>query len=668
MSDNEKQKQITQNSNKKKQDIRSRFKPVQDDDFNSGGFGPGGGGQQNDGFKRIIRLVLFGMLFLVIFIMLQKVFKSDLEPEITYNEFIRLLDKNMIAECVIEKSGEGSSVLTGELKRYEKIELTDKTVKNQLRFMVRLPEFNTSIADELVKKGVRFEVKPASDGWVNLLIMLGPWILLGFIYYFVIRRVSNQNGPAKNIFNFGRSRAKMITEFDIKTTFKDVAGVNEAKEELGEVVEFLKEPEKFQRLGGKVPKGVLLLGPPGTGKTLLAKAVAGEAGVPYFSMSGADFVEMFVGVGASRVRDLFEQAKRNSPCIIFIDEIDAVGRQRGAGLGGGHDEREQTLNQLLVEMDGFSTNDNVILIAATNRPDVLDSAILRPGRFDRQVVVDKPDIIGREEILKIHTKKVPLDDNVDLSTIAKSTPGFVGADLANLVNEASILASRSARKSVTREDFEEARDKVLMGPERKSVFITPKQKEITAYHESGHVLVARYTDGSDPVHKVTIIPRGRSLGVTSYLPLEDRYTYDKKYLIAMITYAMGGRAAEEIIFNEISSGAGNDIERATDLARKMVCEWGMSENLGPINYGHAGHEVFLGREMSQGRDYSEETAMKIDNEIRQIVNQCMANAKKILIENIDTLHRLSKALVEREVLDADEIEKLIKGETLTPVS
>jgi len=666
MPDNKKQKQATSSNNKNKQDLRNRFKPVQDDGFNSGGFGSGGG-PQNDGFKRITRVLLFSLLFLVIFIMLQKVFKSDVEPEITYNEFIRLLNNDKIAECEIEKSSEGSSVLYGELKRYEKIELTDKSVKNQLRFMVRLPEFNSEIANQLVEKNIRFEVKPASDGWINLLIMLGPWILLGFVYYFVIRRVSNQNGSAKNIFNFGRSRAKMITEFDIKTTFKDVAGVNEAKEELGEVVDFLKEPDKFERLGGKVPKGVLLLGPPGTGKTLLAKAVAGEAGVPYFSMSGADFVEMFVGVGASRVRDLFEQAKRNSPCIIFIDEIDAVGRQRGAGLGGGHDEREQTLNQLLVEMDGFSTNDNVILIAATNRPDVLDSALLRPGRFDRQVVVDKPDIIGREEILKIHTKKVPLDSAVDLSTLAKSTPGFVGADLANLVNEASILASRAIRNSVTMDDFEEARDKVLMGPERKSVYITPKQKEITAYHESGHVLVAKYTDGSDPVHKVTIIPRGRSLGVTSYLPFEDRYTYDKKYLTAMITYAMGGRAAEELVFNEISSGAANDIERATDLARKMVCEWGMSENLGPVNYGHAGHEVFLGREMSQGKGYSEETATQIDNEIRKIVSECMTNAKNILDENLDTLHRLAKALVEHEVLDSEEIEKVIQGETLTPV-
>jgi len=545
--------------------------------------------------------------------------------------------------------------------------LADKTVKKRDQFMVRLPEFNNTMADDLVEKGVRCEVEESGDGLFNLLIVFGPWLLLGVVYFFFMRRMTNQNGAARNIFNFGRSRAKMITEFDTKVTFQDVAGVEEAKEELTEIVDFLKAPEKFERLGSKTPKGVLLLGPPGTGKTLLAKAVSGEAGVPFFSMSGADFVEMFVGVGASRVRDLFEQAKRNSPCIIFIDEIDAVGRQRGAGLGGGHDEREQTLNQLLVEMDGFGTHENIILIAATNRPDVLDSALLRPGRFDRQVVVDKPDIRGREAILQIHTKKVPIAQNVDLQVLAKSTPGFVGADLANLVNEASILASRGNREEVTAEDFENARDKVLMGPERRSVFISEQQKEITSYHESGHVLVAKFTDGSDPVHKVTIIPRGRALGVTSYLPLEDKYTYNKQYLIAMITYALGGRAAEELIFKEISTGAGNDIERATDLARKMVCEWGMSDKLGPINYGHSGHEVFLGRDMGRGRDFSEDTARQIDNEIRQIVTECMNNAKQILIDNMDTLHRLAKALIEREVLNAEEIEKLIAGETLTSV-
>jgi len=433
------------------------------------------------------------------------------------------------------------------------------------------------------------------------------------------------------------------------------------------VVDFLKAPEKYQALGGKVPKGVLLLGPPGTGKTLLAKAVAGEARVPFFSMSGADFVEMFVGVGASRVRDLFEQARANAPCIVFIDEIDAVGRQRGAGLGGGHDEREQTLNQLLVEMDGFNTTDNIILLAATNRPDVLDSALLRPGRFDRQIVVDKPDINGREKILKIHTRKIPLAKDVDLKAIAKGTPGFAGADLANLCNEAALLAARANRTEVTKADLEEARDKVLMGPERKSILISEKDKEVTAYHESGHVLVAKFTKGADPVHKVTIIPRGRALGLTSYLPLEDKYTYTREYLIAMITYALGGRAAEEIIYHEISTGAGNDIERATELARKMVCEWGMSEKLGPLNYGSKHQEVFLGRDFGRLRDYSEETAVAIDSEVRHIVMTCMQEAKRILTENIDILHRLAKTLIERETLDNAEIDKVIAGETLAPV-
>lgn len=655
------------NNTNRKQDSRNRFKPVRDEEPPFGGFGGMGGGSQNDGFRRALRVLLYSMLMLVVFVMLQKFFKPENESNITYNEYKRLLTSDLIQDVQVEKSPDNSAILHGVLKKDESIEFVDKTVKKRDRFIVQLPEFTNQMADELVAKGVRCEVDQSADGWTNLLIMLGPWVLLGLIYYFVIRRMSTQNGAAKGIFNFGRSRAKMITEFDTKTTFKDVAGVDEAIEELREIVEFLKEPEKFQVMGSKTPKGVLLLGPPGTGKTLLARAIAGEAGVPFFSMSGADFVEMFVGVGASRVRDLFEQAKRHAPCIVFIDEIDAVGRQRGAGLGGGHDEREQTLNQLLVEMDGFTINDNIILIAATNRPDVLDAALLRPGRFDRQVVVDKPDIRGREAILKIHTRKVPLAEDVDLKIIAKSTPGFAGADLANLVNEASIFAVRRASKVVTKDDFEEARDKVLMGPERKSVFISQQQKEITSYHESGHVLVAKFTEGSDPVHKVTIIPRGRALGVTSYLPLEDKYTYNRQYLIATITYALGGRAAEELIFNEISTGAGNDIERATEIARKMICQWGMSEKLGPINYGHSGHEVFLGRDVNRIREYSDQTALEIDNEVRRIISECMDNAKRILIENMDTLNRLAKALIEREILNAEEIERLIAGEALAPV-
>ncbi|KER10780.1 MAG: cell division protein FtsH [[Candidatus Thermochlorobacteriaceae] bacterium GBChlB] len=650
----------------KKQDIRNRFKPVREDDQPFGGFG--GDSDPDDSSRRFLRVVLYGAMLFGLFVLLHRFFTSteQLEPEISYNEYRRLLDSNLLKDALVE-TGE-PTVLRGILSKYETLALADgKGERKTDRFIVKLPAFDRATADDLVAKNVRLKIEQSSGGILQLLVVFGPWILLGLIYMVIIRRVSAQTSMSRNVFNFGRSRAKMITEFDTKTGFNDVAGCEEAKEELKEVVEFLKEPDKFQRLGGKIPKGVLLTGSPGTGKTLLAKAVAGEAGVPFFSMSGADFVEMFVGVGASRVRDLFEQAKRNSPCIVFIDEIDAVGRSRGAGLGGGHDEREQTLNQLLVEMDGFGTTDNVILIAATNRPDVLDSALLRPGRFDRQIVVDKPDVRGREAILKIHTRKVPLAKNVDLTTVAKGTPGFAGADLANLVNEAALFAARANRTEVQMNDLENARDKVLMGPERKSVLISAKDKEVTSYHECGHVLVAKFTEGSDPVHKVTIIPRGRALGLTSYLPLEDKYTYTRKYILATITYALGGRAAEELIFNEISTGAGNDIERATELARKMVCEWGMSERLGPLNYGSKHQEVFLGRDFGRTRDYSEETAQTIDSEVRHIVSECMANARRILSEQIDVLHRLAKTLIERESLDAADIDRVIAGEALPAV-
>ena len=532
-------------------------------------------------------------------------------------------------------------------------------------------ESNDSVTMLLVQAGVpldavNVEVRaaPAWGGLLNVFTFLLPVLLMIGFFVFFMRQAQGSNNQA---LSFGKSRARMFSGDKPTVTFADVAGQEEAKQDLTEVVEFLKFPDKFAALGARIPRGVLMVGPPGTGKTLLSRAVAGEAGVPFFSISGSEFVEMFVGVGASRVRDLFEQARANAPCIVFIDEIDAVGRQRGAGLGGGHDEREQTLNQLLVEMDGFNTSENIILLAATNRPDVLDSALLRPGRFDRQVVVDKPDVVGREKILKIHLRKIPVAQDVDLKTIAKGTPGFAGADLANLCNEAALLAARANRTEVTKADLEEARDKVIMGPERKSVLISPKDKEVTAYHESGHVLVAKFTKGSDPVHKVTIIPRGRALGLTSYLPLEDKYTYTREYLIAMITYALGGRAAEEIIYHEISTGAGNDIERATELARKMVCEWGMSEKLGPLNYGSKHQEVFLGRDFGRMRDYSEETAVAIDSEVRHIVITCMQEAKRILTENIDILHRLAKTLVERETLDNMEIDKVIAGETLEPV-
>src|SRR2546423_4898783 len=463
--------------------------------------------------------------------------------------------------------------------------------------------------------------------------------------------------------SFGKSRARLLSMQQKKVTFKDVAGVDEAKEELKEIIEFLREPQKFQKLGGRIPKGVLLVGSPGTGKTLLARAVAGEANVPFFSISGSDFVEMFVGVGASRVRDLFEQGKKNAPCIIFIDEIDAVGRHRGAGLGGGHDEREQTLNQLLVEMDGFESNEGVILMAATNRPDVLDPALLRPGRFDRRVVVSRPDVRGREEILRVHTRKIPLADDVDLSVLARGTPGFSGADLANMVNEAALSAARQNRKAVLQYDFEVAKDKVLMGVERKSLILSEEEKKVTAYHEAGHALVASKLPNSDPLHKVTIIPRGMALGVTMQLPIDDKHNYTRDYLETEIAIMMGGRIAEELFLNQMSTGAGNDIERATELARKMVCEFGMS-SLGPLTFGKKEEQIFLGREINQHRDYSEATAIKIDDEVKRMIHEGYETAKGVLAGNHDTLVRIALALLEREVLDANEIKLLIAGKEL----
>jgi cell division protease FtsH len=451
-----------------------------------------------------------------------------------------------------------------------------------------------------------------------------------------------------------------------KVTFEDVAGADEAKQELQEVIEFLKDPGKFQKLGGKIPKGVLLLGAPGTGKTLLARAVAGEAGVPFFSMSGSDFVEMFVGVGASRVRDLFDQGKKSAPCILFIDEIDAVGRHRGAGLGGGHDEREQTLNQLLVEMDGFDTNEGVILLAATNRPDVLDPALLRPGRFDRQIVVDVPDVKGREGILKVHTRKLPLSTDVNLSIIARGTPGLSGADLANIVNEAALLAARRSHDQVTMRDFEDAEDKVMMGTERRSLVITEEEKKLIAYHESGHAMIGKLVPGSDPVHKMTIIPRGLALGITQYLPIDEKHTHSRKYLETKLMHLMGGRVAEKLVFHELTTGAGNDIERATELARKMVCEWGMSQKLGPLTFGKKEEQIFLGREIATHRDYSEDTAQEIDEEVRGIVEEAERKATELLSGNLDQLHLLAGALLEKEILDGDQIDRILRGEKLAP--
>ncbi|EAT59004.1 ATP-dependent zinc metalloprotease FtsH [Chlorobium ferrooxidans] len=639
-----------------KDDSRNRFKPVNDEDRNPGWFQ--GKGESPQG--KFPRFLLFMMVALIMLFVFQRFFSGSEGPEITYNEYRSVLSRTLVSEVTVKTMEDKSALLNVKLKNSIQLTLANRTSLQSDRFSVRVPSFTTEQADLLTDQGIRLNVENGSGSLNTFLVLFAPWIIFGVIYFLLMRRMNSQNGAqAKNIFSFSKSRAKLVSEFDVKTTFKDVAGVDEAVEELQETVEFLTNPEKFQKIGGKIPKGVLLLGPPGTGKTLLAKAIAGEAKVPFFSISGADFVEMFVGVGAARVRDLFEQAKKNSPCIIFIDEIDAVGRSRGAGLGGGHDEREQTLNQLLVEMDGFTTSENVILIAATNRPDVLDTALLRPGRFDRQITIDKPDIRGREAILKIHTRNTPLGENVDISVQAKSTPGFSGADLANLVNEAALLAARNGQDLISADNFEQARDKILMGPERKSMIISDEQKKLTAYHEAGHVLVASYTRGSDPIHKVTIIPRGRSLGLTAYLPLEDRYTHNREYLQAMITYALGGRVAEELVFQESTTGAANDIEKATDIARRMVRQWGMSDKLGPINYGDSHKEVFLGKDYSHIREYSEETALQIDVEVRNIIMSCMENARKILSENRDILHRLAGLLIEKESLNAKEIAEII---------
>ena len=586
------------------------------------------------------------------------------EYPIAYTEYMTLLKDGAIKEADVRKSENDNFDFHGTLKQTRNV--TTVTGKNVAvdKFVVTLPYIDGTVIKEWSDQGIAFKITKEDNTWMNALLGALPWIILLVVWLIIMRRM--QGMGTKGIFSFGKSRAKTMVEGAPKVTFQDVAGADEAKMELQEIIEFLKEPSKFQRLGGKIPRGVLLLGPPGTGKTLLARAVAGEAGVPFFSISGADFVEMFVGVGASRVRDLFETGKKSAPAIIFIDEIDAVGRHRGAGLGGGHDEREQTLNQLLVEMDGFEQNSGVIIIAATNRPDVLDPALLRPGRFDRQVVVDRPDVRGREGILKVHTRNIPLDQDVSLEVLAKGTPGLAGADLANLVNEAALLAARQNCKSVAMHHFEDAKDKVMMGMERKSLIISEKEKKVTAYHESGHVLVARKIPESDPVHKVTIIPRGRALGVTTYLPIDEKHTYSKEYLEAMIAYALGGRAAEKLIFNQYTTGAGNDIERATNLAHKMICEWGMSERLGPLAYGAKEEEIFLGREITRTKNYSETTAVLIDAETKKIIMTGMERAESILKENIDALHRLAGALLEREILDGEEIDKILRGETLPP--
>lgn len=568
----------------------------------------------------------------------------------SYTNFQEQVEKGNVSEATIMLSSVSAEV-DGEFREPTKT-----------KFRVTVPNGTLNdLTKELASKNVEVNIKTVSDNtWINVLIDVSPFVLLLVIFLFMMRQM--QAGGNKAL-SFGKSRARLLTAQQKKATFKDVAGIEEAKEELQEIIDFLKDPQKFQRLGGRIPKGVLLVGPPGTGKTLLARAIAGEANVPFFSISGSDFVEMFVGVGASRVRDLFEQGKKNAPCIIFIDEIDAVGRHRGAGLGGGHDEREQTLNALLVEMDGFESNEGVILIAATNRPDVLDPALLRPGRFDRRVVVPRPDVKGREEILRVHTRKVPIADNVDLSILARGTPGFSGADLANLVNEAALWAARQNRKLVTMDDFEMSKDKVLMGAERRSMILSEDEKKNTAYHEAGHALVAAMTPGADPLHKVTIIPRGMALGVTMQLPIDDKHTYTREFLESQLSVLMGGRAAEEIFLQHITTGAGNDIERATEIARQMVCEWGMS-TLGPLTFGKKEEAIFLGREIAQHRDYSEDTAIKIDAEVRGIVTGAYTRARNILETHRDALERVARGLLEREVLDANELRLLIDGKPL----
>ncbi|MFQ5682236.1 MAG: ATP-dependent zinc metalloprotease FtsH [Candidatus Binatia bacterium] len=602
--------------------------------------------------KNLALWLVLGLVFLLLYNLFSK--QKGREPEIAFSEFWAAIEKDEIQGVTIQ----GSHV-QGEFKSGE-------------RFKTFTPN-DPELVKTLREKKVKISAKPADESpwYMVLLLNWFPMLLLIGVWIFFMRQMQVGGGKAMS---FGKSRAKLLTENQQRVTFNDVAGVEEAKDELQEIIAFLKEPKRFTRLGGRIPKGCLLVGPPGTGKTLLARAIAGEAGVPFFSISGSDFVEMFVGVGASRVRDLFIQGKKNAPCIVFIDELDAVGRHRGAGLGGGHDEREQTLNQLLVEMDGFEGNDGVILIAATNRPDVLDPALLRPGRFDRRVVVPRPDIKGREGILSVHTRKVPLAPDVDVKVLARGTPGFAGADLENLVNEAALLAARDNKEKVNMGDFELAKDKVMMGSERKSMIISEEEKRNTAFHEAGHTLVAKLIPGTDPIHKVTIIPRGLALGLTQQLPVDEKHTYPKEYLLNNLAILFGGRVAEELVLNHMTTGAGNDIERATELAHQMVCEWGMSEKLGPMTFGKKEQEIFLGRDFTQQQDYSESTAMEIDAEVRRIVLESYQRAKAILASNLQLLHKIAENLLEKEVLDGAEIDALVQefgangGGSLSPSS
>jgi len=602
------------------------------------------------------KTVALWFVLILLFASLFKVFDpgNHTRREIKFSEFITYVNEQKIAEVTFKTD----NLIVGTLK--------DAGPDGRKFFETVGPTDSTPVYEQLQKQGLtpNYERAEKTPVWQQVLISWFPMVLLFIFFFLFMRQLQSGGGRAMS---FGKSKARLLNESNNKVTFKDVAGCEESKEELVEIVEFLKDPKKFTRLGGRIPKGVLLMGPPGTGKTLLARAIAGEAGVPFFTISGSDFVEMFVGVGASRVRDLFEQAKKQAPCIIFIDEIDAVGRHRGAGMGGGHDEREQTLNQLLVEMDGFESNEGVILIAATNRPDVLDPALLRPGRFDRRVVVSVPDLRGREAILKVHTRKTPLSTNVDLSIIARGTPGFAGADLENLVNEAALHAARKDKKTIDLSDFEDAKDKVMMGVERKSMQLSEKEKRTTALHESGHAIVGKFTPGTDPVHKVTIIPRGMALGVTMTLPTEDRVNMDREKAENSIAFLMGGRVAEELVLGQKTTGAGNDIERATDIARRMVCEWGMSDVLGPLAYGNKEEQIFIGRDISRSRDFSEQTAQMIDREVRDIVDRNYRRARVILSEKLPILNEMTRALLEYETINGEDVDAICRGEILKKV-
>jgi cell division protease FtsH len=611
-------------------------------------------------YKRSLRGgLIWIVLFLITLFTVSVLWNRDAgQVEVSYTIIREQIQGGNIASMLID----GKEV-RGEFKQAIQVAQQDQT-REAKRFKVWLPAEDSGLPDKVweTNPGIEIKSKGEKSNWGGFL--LTTFVPILFLVGIMILLLRQMEAGGNRAFSFGRSRAKLIMGDRPKVTFDDVAGADEAKYELQEVIEFLRDPRKFQRLGGRIPKGALLLGAPGTGKTLLARAVAGEAGVPFFSISGSDFVEMFVGVGASRVRDLFDQGKKHAPCIIFIDEIDAVGRHRGAGLGGGHDEREQTLNQLLVEMDGFESNEGVILLAATNRPDVLDPALLRPGRFDRQIVVDMPDLNGREGILKVHSRKIPLAEDVDLKVIARGTPGLSGADLSNIVNEAALLAARRDRTSVMMIDLEEAKDKVMMGTERKSLMLSEDERKLTAFHEAGHALVAKMIPGADPLHKVTIVPRGRALGLTTQIPVDDRHSFSRTWLLGRIAVALGGRAAEKIVFNDLTTGAQEDIEKATTIARKMVCEWGMSEEVGPLAFGPKEEQIFLGREIAQHRDYSEQTAISIDREVRKVVDEALGQAERIVSENLSKLNDLANALLEREILDRDEIDRIFRGEQL----